>query len=72
MKLNKWKPCDGEKYWIVNIDTIYLISRWDNTSFDEKNYKDGNCFKTKEEAQIVLNQIKKILKNTHGKKTISN
>lgn len=54
----RWKPKDGEEYWIIEDGGgcgRYHYSNVDN--FDEWCYLTGNCFKTKEEAEEYRKQI---------------
>lgn len=60
----RWKPIKGTKYFhvlivggVIQIDS-YI---WMDDSTDENYYKAGNCFRTKEEAEAKLEQIKKLL-----------
>lgn len=60
----RWKPIKDTKYFhiiiaggVAQVDD-YL---WKNDEVDRNNYELGNCFKTKEEAETKLKQIKKLL-----------
>ncbi len=57
----KWKPKDGEDYYVIN--TLFKVLRftWQSYSFDFDLLKSGNCFKTEEEAQAKADEIIKIL-----------
>lgn len=58
-KSNKvWKPCKNEEYWYIS--TIGKICNCINCNTDEDNrvYKLGNCFKSKEEAEFALEKQK--------------
>ena len=58
----KWKPKDGEGYYVIN--TLFKVLRftWQSYSFDFDLLKSGNCFKTKEEAEAKAKEILEILK----------
>ena len=58
----KWKPKDGEDYYVIN--TLFKVLRftWQSYSFDFDLLKSGNCFKTKEEAEAKAKEILEILK----------
>ena len=60
----RWKPKDGEYYFTIvtsmgNLKIHHYM--WTNDHSDKTIYKIGNCFKTKEEAEAKLEQIKKLL-----------
>ena len=63
-KIIKIPPSYGNMYWRVSIDGEIFRETWvDNTS-DYAFYAIGNCFHTKEEAQIhgdeIINKLKSI------------
>lgn len=53
----RWKPKDGEAYWIVNSGGGLEHYVRVNDFTDNWAYLTGNCFKTKEEAEEYKNQI---------------
>ena len=57
----KWKPKDGEDYYVIN--TLFNVIRctWSSSGFDFDLLKSGNCFKTEEEAKAKADEIIKIL-----------
>ena len=60
----RWKPKQDEIYFTIVINGYGMyISEYTNGEdlYDKNNYKLGNCFKTKEEAEAKLEQIKKLL-----------
>lgn len=57
----KWRAEQGAGYYTVS-NTIDVMKMYDvRDSFDNKRYENGNYFKTKEEAEIAAEKIKKIL-----------
>lgn len=62
-KVKPFKPVGGETYWIVTVDGRVLDKTFvpDNT-FDCSNRAIGNCFKTKESAEMHKEEMMKILK----------
>lgn len=62
-KVKPFKPVGGETYWIVTAGGRVLDKTFvpDNT-FDCSNRAIGNCFKTKESAEMHKEEILKILK----------
>lgn len=62
-KVKPFKPIGGETYWIVTAGGRVLDKTFvpDNT-FDCSNRAIGNCFKTKESAEMHKEEILKILK----------
>lgn len=62
----RWKPTRGTTYFhiIMDIGEIRVDDYvWENDDIDIAHYDTGNCFKTEEEAEAKLEQIKKILVN---------
>ena len=60
----RWKPSSGERYWIVSLEPAegYAYpARWYDEGFDNSVHAFGNCFKTREQAEVVLERIKKVL-----------
>lgn len=59
----KWKPKEDEDYWAVILDTtiIKLVFTWLGSVTDEIRYKLGNCFRTREEAEAMVEKIKELL-----------
>lgn len=62
----KWKPAYKEQFFMITTDSsgVYIINTvWNNCIADQVLYDYGNCFKTREEAEIKVNQIKNLFKN---------
>ena len=59
----KWKPMYGDKYYCVNLASLSFVvcHTWTGDTVDYDYYNQNNCFKTKEEAEAKLKQIKQIL-----------
>lgn len=62
-KVKPFKPVGGETYWIVTAGGMVLDKTFvpDNT-FDCSNRAIGNCFKTKESAEMHKEKMMKIMK----------
>jgi len=62
-KVKPFKPVGGETYWIVTAGGRVLDKTFvpDNT-FDCSNRAIGNCFKTKESAEMHKEEMMKIMK----------
>lgn len=62
-KVKPFKPVGGETYWIVTAGGRVLDKTFvpDNT-FDCSNRAIGNCFKTKEAAEMHKEEMMKIMK----------
>lgn len=54
----RWKPKLGDIYYLIDGDGEVLCSHWDNIAIDRDRYALGNCFKTREEAEFVVEQLK--------------
>ena len=59
----RWKPLYQERYYCINTNSILTViyHLWHNDTIDNDYYRTGNCFKTKEEAEVKLEEIKMIL-----------
>ena len=59
-----WKPTKGEKYYVSHIldRDLWDCYSWDDEEYDEKLYKRGVVFKTKEEAVMAAKKMLKITK----------
>lgn len=55
-KTKRWKPKDGERYYIIKEYGRVVDIKWDNVDFDNGCYNFHNCFKTEEEAQKELDR----------------
>lgn len=61
----KWKPETGDLYWwVAAIDCCPSVCgcAWADDETDADCMKIGNCFKTEEEAEQMLDKILKVLK----------
>lgn len=47
----RWKPKEGEMYWIVNSDLNHVSKNWENDWMDKTFYKTHNVFASLTEAQ---------------------
>lgn len=45
-----WKPKREDWYWNVQPDGEFALVKWTDETADYNNYKLGNCYKTKEDA----------------------
>ena len=62
----KWKPAYKDQFFMIITDSsgVYTVKTvWNNLPSDQVLYNYGNCFKTREEAEIKVNQIKNLFKN---------
>lgn len=46
-----WKPKEDEEYWLINQDGNVINLNWIDNFLCITNYKIGNCYRTKEEAE---------------------
>jgi hypothetical protein len=62
------RPVHCQKYWYIYIHNNIKIysTRWYGLTDDEKRFRAGNCFHSKELAQAALDEIKRILKQSDG------
>lgn len=52
IKRKPWKPKLDEWFWCVQPNGEYALVRWRNEYTDLALYKIGNCYRTKQEANI--------------------
>lgn len=59
----RWKPLYNDKYYGINVfsEAVVICNIWTGDTVDNTYYRTNNCFKTKEEAEAKLEQIKKLL-----------
>lgn len=58
-KYLSWKPIDGDVYYVISSDGSGIVKDvWAHTPFDENRYVFGNYFRTKEEAEFMLEKLK--------------
>lgn len=62
----KWMPMYLDMYYCINMASSPFVRSqvWSGNTIDYVYYKENNCFKTKEEAEAKLKQIKQILNST--------
>jgi len=64
--MKRWKPKDFKDYYYIDFLTYIgfrvLRETWLSCESDTYNFRIGNCFKTKKEAETKLKAIKKLLK----------
>ena len=53
IKRKPWRPQVGQDYWVVSpkAKESIIVTVWINSCGDNSNYKIGNCYRTKEEAE---------------------
>lgn len=55
----RWKPEENQKYYYVSSSSIVLNDVWyDSSVVDNGRFEISNCFKTKEEAERVVEYLK--------------
>lgn len=58
----RWKPKEGDRYYIIGDDGDVVPDTWDGCDLDADRYNFGNCFRTEEEAKAMAEKVKKLLK----------
>lgn len=54
----RWKPEIDEEYYCLGKDGSVAPDEWTGISIDDDRFEIGNCFKTKEEAERVVEYLK--------------
>lgn len=58
----KWKPKLGEMFYCISYIFEAVENRWSDDRWDNLAYNNGNCFKTKYEAERYAEKLCEILK----------
>ncbi len=58
IKNKKWKPNEDERYFVLDDSGRIINETWDDDNLDNYRHFTNNVFKTKEEAEFRLEQIK--------------
>lgn len=58
----RWKPKEDETYWVVNSKGFAETYTWHDDIFNKLRFDFGNCFRTKEEAEVASERIRIALK----------
>ena len=66
----RWKPSFGDRYWTVSIEGYAHPTQWYDDGFDNNVHAFGNCFKTREQAEVALEKIKKVLLEVHDESNV--
>ena len=53
-----YKPIYEEDYWFIRCDNEAVSNKWYGDNIDEARYELGSVFKTKEEAEFRVEQLK--------------
>lgn len=54
----RWKPENKEEYYYIADNGEIALSHWTNYLTDNTRYAIGNCFKTEEEAEFMVERLK--------------
>ncbi|WPC07988.1 hypothetical protein [Globicatella sp. PHS-GS-PNBC-21-1553] len=54
----EWKPKHGDYYWFVDSDGVIHKTEWNTFGIHRRRYLIGNVFKTEEEAEFRVGQLK--------------
>lgn len=55
-----WKPTVGDSYYTIRNDGLLVLCKWIDSDYDNGCYAIGNCFKTREEAEFMVEKLKVI------------
>lgn len=58
----RWKPKKGESYWFIGHHGLINDYIWGSNFTDIQLFDFGNCFRTRKEAEVMAEKIKKLLK----------
>lgn len=57
-RLVQYRPAIGDEYWFVNTVGGTSLAEWKHDDFDKDVYEIGNTYRTKEEAEFVVEKIR--------------
>ena len=57
-KVKQFNPKIGDEYWFINTVGGTSLSEWEHDDFDKDVYDIGNTYRTKEEAEFVVEKIR--------------
>lgn len=57
-KVMQYNPKIGDEYWFVNTVGGTSLAEWEHDDFDKDVYEIGNTYRTKEEAEFVVEKIR--------------
>lgn len=61
----RWKPKKGDSYFYINHYIEVVVTTWMCDYDDQSHYYAGNCFRTREEAEVMVEKVKKLLRGGH-------
>ena len=61
----RWKPQRRERYYLILGDGDIKRFFWDNTFFDKKAWRLGNCFRLRKDAEQARVLFRYILNHYH-------
>lgn len=61
----RWKPEEGERYWVLGSRGDTVNHTWNADQFDIQLYNTGNCFRAKVEAEAAAEKVKEFLLALH-------
>ena len=56
--VKQFKPTIGDEYWFINSDGYVTCIEWEYDMFGQRIYEIGNTYRTKEEAEFVVEKIR--------------
>ena len=65
LQVKRWKPQLRERYYMILGDGEIKSFLWEDTFFDKKAWRLGNCFRLKKEAVQALTLFRYILDHYH-------
>lgn len=57
-RLVQYRPKIGDEYWFINSDGYVTCLEWEYDFFGQRIYEIGNTYRTKEEAEFVVEKIR--------------
>ena len=60
-KPKRWKPRKGNEFFSIYTDGAIEQYIWEGSEYDNQIHQFGNCFKTREEAELMRDKIRDLL-----------
>ena len=62
----RWKPEKGEEYWFIDLIGDLVRHFWNDRFSENFMWTNGNCFKTREQAEQAREKMKEVLLTFHN------
>jgi len=61
LRSDTYRPKNGDDFWMITVDRGPFCTQWEDNSVCEIFYREGNCYKTEEEAEKAFQRVRRAL-----------